>query len=168
MAGLDFKVEVRERDDGYELAVDSRAGGATMRAQRPFDELALKNRLLALENALLRSSGGRRVVPTDDEREVQEFGRQMFDWLLRVAGRPGQLRGPRHVRNRAPDPGARRATAGAPGADSHRLAAYHPGSVRRAADAESAATGSIGSPADASSIGSNRELPAPTTALSGP
>ncbi len=83
MAGMDFKVDVREREDGYELAVDSQAGGATMRAERPFDELALKNRLLTLENALLRSSGGRRVAPTPDEREVQQFGRELFDWLFR-------------------------------------------------------------------------------------
>ena len=54
MAGMDFSIEVRERDDGYELSVDSKAGNATEPAERPFDELVLKNRLLTLENALLR------------------------------------------------------------------------------------------------------------------
>ncbi len=123
MPELDFKLDVRERDGGFELAVDSPAGGATATAQRPFDELALKVRLLSLENALLRSSGGRRVALTEDEQQVQDFGRELFDWLISGELR-GRIRresqrsktGPERVAHQAPDrlPGDRVAALGVP------------------------------------------------------
>src|SRR5260221_8512860 len=48
----------------------------------PFDELALENRLLALQNALLRSGGNQRLILSSEEQAVQNFGRALFDALF--------------------------------------------------------------------------------------
>ena len=45
-------------------------------------ELALENRLLKLEKALLSSGGGRRTVLTNEEEAVQRFGAELFDLLF--------------------------------------------------------------------------------------
>ena len=72
LAGRDYRVSVL-RSPGGEGVVEVRF---------PYDEIALKNRLLTLENALLRSGGGRRRVPTAQEKEVQAFGQALFDTLF--------------------------------------------------------------------------------------
>jgi len=48
----------------------------------PFDELELENRLLALENTLLRFGGSRRRIPSQEEQAVQEFGQSLLQALL--------------------------------------------------------------------------------------
>jgi hypothetical protein len=84
---LDFELEIgpgagRE----YPLAVLRSPGGEAQATLRfPFDELALKNHLLALENALLRSGGRRamtRRVLAPPEESVQAFGRALFEALF--------------------------------------------------------------------------------------
>lgn len=60
----------------------SPAGEAEATMTFPYGELALKNRLLALENALLKASGRRRRTPSQEEREVLDFGQALFDALL--------------------------------------------------------------------------------------
>jgi hypothetical protein len=47
----------------------------------PFDDWELENKLLALENALLRSGGSRRGI-SPEEQTVQEFGERLFKALL--------------------------------------------------------------------------------------
>lgn len=72
IAGLDYRVKVL-RSPGGEAE-------ATMRF--PYDQLALENRLLTLENALLRSGGKRRRVPTQQEQVILDFGKSLFEALL--------------------------------------------------------------------------------------
>lgn len=81
---LDFELELgvgsgRE----YPVAVvHSAAGEAHETMHFPFDELALENRLLALQNALLRSGGMHRQILSSEEQTVQNFGRALFDALF--------------------------------------------------------------------------------------
>jgi len=60
----------------------SPAGEARETMRFPFSELVLENRLQALQIALLRSGGKRRLVPTQEEKAVQDFGRELFDALF--------------------------------------------------------------------------------------
>ena len=79
----DFEVEVARGEAGvYPIDVRSPAGDATATLRFPFDGPALENRLLALENALLRSGGTRRLAPSSEHGAVQEFGRALFEALL--------------------------------------------------------------------------------------
>jgi hypothetical protein len=81
---LDFELEIglgsgRE----YPVAVVRAPGGEARAMMRfPFDELMLENRLLSLQNALLRSGGRRRTVLSREEQAVQDFGRALFDALI--------------------------------------------------------------------------------------
>jgi len=87
---LDFEIDVRPDDGkgGYTIAVvNSPAGEERATAFLPFSELQLKNRLLELQNALLRSGGPRRRALTAHEQTVQNFGAELFDFLL-----PGEVR----------------------------------------------------------------------------
>ncbi len=87
---LDFEIDVRADDvnGGYTVAVvSSPAGEERAVAFLPFGELELKNRLLELQNALLRSGGVRRRGLTVHEQTVQNFGKELFDFLL-----PGEVR----------------------------------------------------------------------------
>ena len=97
---LDFEIDVRADDvnGGYTVAVvSSPAGEDRTSAFLPFGELELKNRLLELQNALLRSGGPRRRGLTAHEQTVQNFGRELFDFLL-----PDEVRGLYRIsRNRA-------------------------------------------------------------------
>jgi hypothetical protein len=80
---LDFELEIREggpRD--YPVAVRSPAGEAQAQMRFPFDEWELRDRLQALEIALLRSGGTRRRIPSPEERTVQDFGRGLFEALM--------------------------------------------------------------------------------------
>ena len=81
---LDFELEIQPgsgRD--YPVAVlRSPAGEAHATMHFPFDQLALENHLLKLHNALLRSGGNRRSVPSLEEQTVQNFGKTLFDALF--------------------------------------------------------------------------------------
>lgn len=81
---LDFDLEIGVgRGRKYPLAVvRSPAGEARETTQFPFDELALENRLLTLQNVLLRSGGTRRQILSPDEQAVQDFGRALFEALF--------------------------------------------------------------------------------------
>jgi formylglycine-generating enzyme required for sulfatase activity len=81
---LDFELEVgvgsgRE----YPVAVlESPAGEARAKMRFPLDDLALENRLLALQNALLRSGGQPRRALSPELQAVQDFGRELFEALF--------------------------------------------------------------------------------------
>src|SRR5512143_1886330 len=81
---LDFEVEIaRGYGREYPVAVvKSPAGEARETLKFPFDELALENRLKALQIALLRSGGSRRQVLSAEEHAVQDFGRELFNALV--------------------------------------------------------------------------------------
>ncbi|MHB1024383.1 MAG: CHAT domain-containing protein [Desulfobacteria bacterium] len=81
---VDFEVEI-EQGSGREYPVAvlrSPAGEARESMYFPFDELALKNHLQALQIALLRSGGKHRSVLSNEEQTVQNFGQSLFDALL--------------------------------------------------------------------------------------
>ncbi len=81
---LDFELEIGSGNGReYQIAViHSAAGEARETMHFPFDELALENRLLALENALLRSGGRHRQILSSEEQIVQNFGHALFDALF--------------------------------------------------------------------------------------
>jgi tetratricopeptide (TPR) repeat protein len=81
---LDFEVEIAQgHGREYPMAVvKSPAGEARETLKFPFDELALENRLKALQIALLRSGGSRRQVLSPEEHAVQNFGRELFNALV--------------------------------------------------------------------------------------
>src|SRR5262249_30836773 len=81
---LDFELEISP-GGGRKYAItviDSPAGEARETMRFPFDELALENRLQALQIALLRSGGRRRQVLSPEEQTVQDFGRELFGALF--------------------------------------------------------------------------------------
>ncbi len=81
---LDFELEIGQGEGReYPVAVvRSPAGEARETMRFPYDELALENRLLTLQNALLRSGGKYRLMPSPEEQAVQEFGGSLFEALL--------------------------------------------------------------------------------------
>jgi len=81
---LDFELEIGEgKGREYPVAViRSPAGDARETMHFPFDELALENHLVKLDNALLRSGGQRRRIPSEEEQAVRTFGQALFDALL--------------------------------------------------------------------------------------
>jgi outer membrane protein assembly factor BamD (BamD/ComL family) len=81
---LDFELEIGPGSGReYPVAIlDSPAGEARETMHFPFDELALENRLLNLQNVLLRSGGMHRRVPSQEEQAVQDFGHALFDTLF--------------------------------------------------------------------------------------
>ena len=84
MSYLDFEIEIG-LGSGREYPVTvirSSAGEAHETMHFPFDELALENQLLALQNALLRSGGKHRQILLPEEQTVQNFGRALFDALF--------------------------------------------------------------------------------------
>jgi formylglycine-generating enzyme required for sulfatase activity len=81
---LDFDLEIG-RGDGrtYPLAVlHSPAGNVRGYFDLALSQLELANRLLALQNALLRSGGARRKAPTPNEQTVRDFGQELFNSLF--------------------------------------------------------------------------------------
>ena len=80
---LDFELEISEGGPRqYPVAVRSPAGEAQAEMHFPFDAWELKDRLQALEIALLRSGGTRRRIASPEENTVQDFGRGLFESLL--------------------------------------------------------------------------------------
>ena len=87
---LDFEIDVAPdiANGGYTVSVvNSPAGEVREASFLPFGELALKNRLQALQIALLSSGGTRRGLTTH-EQKVQDFGKELFAFLL-----PDEVRG---------------------------------------------------------------------------
>ena len=84
MEYLDFEIEIglglgRE----YPVAViRSPAGEARETMTFPFDELALENRLKDCKSPCLRSGGKSRRVPSPEEQNVQDFGKDLFNALV--------------------------------------------------------------------------------------
>lgn len=84
MEYLDFDLEIQRLAGGqYRVAVvRSPAGEAEAIVRFPYDDIALENRLDKVEIALLKSSGTRRGVPTEEEKAVQEFGQALYETLF--------------------------------------------------------------------------------------
>ena len=81
---LDFEVEIGVGSGrAYPVTVIRSASGEARETMHfPFDELALENQLLSLQNALLRSGGKRRQMLLPEEQSVQNFGRALFNALF--------------------------------------------------------------------------------------
>jgi CHAT domain len=81
---VDFELEVREGGPrNYLVSVRSPRGDMVREEMHlPFGKLELENKLLALENALLRSSQSRRRIRSPKEQTAQDFGQGLFQALL--------------------------------------------------------------------------------------
>jgi hypothetical protein len=81
---LDFELEVASGDEGdYVVSVlRSPAGEARTTMRFPYDELQLRNKVQALQIALLRSGGPARRSPSSEDRSVEELGRDLFAALF--------------------------------------------------------------------------------------
>lgn len=81
---LDFEVEIGVGSGRtYPVTVVRSASGEARESMHfPFDELALENQLLSLQNALLRSGGKRRQMLLPEEQTVRNFGRALFKALF--------------------------------------------------------------------------------------
>ena len=80
----DFEVEIGP-GSGREypvIVINSPAGEAREMMHFPYDELELENRLKDLKIALLRSGGKRRIALSEEEKTVQDFGKDMWNALL--------------------------------------------------------------------------------------
>jgi len=78
----DFSIEITTTSTGYAVRARTSAGQAQGDALLPLSPLELKNRLQAVELSLLRGRGGLRWVLSDNERQAQELGQILFDFLL--------------------------------------------------------------------------------------
>ena len=79
----DFEIEISGEPGSYRVAARSEDGETgEVPVRFPFDDLALARQLQALELALLKSSATLRRLSPDDERPVQEFGRQLFEFAF--------------------------------------------------------------------------------------
>jgi tetratricopeptide (TPR) repeat protein len=80
---VDFELEIGEGGPRkYPVTVRSAAGEAQEEMRFPFDEWELENKLLTLENTLLRSGETRRRIPSQEEQPVQDFGMKLLQALL--------------------------------------------------------------------------------------
>src|SRR5512135_1290329 len=80
---LDFEVEIGPGSGRvYPVSTRSLAGEARETTQLPFDDLALANQLLTLQNALLHSGGKSRHLLLPEEQSVRDFGRTLFTTLF--------------------------------------------------------------------------------------
>jgi hypothetical protein len=87
---VDFQIEVGAGQGGeYPIHVRSEFGETDGTFRLPFDTLALQNRLQSLQIALLRSATASRRVASPEEEVVQQFGRELFESLLKE----GPIRG---------------------------------------------------------------------------
>jgi hypothetical protein len=79
----DFEVEISAADGNYTVSARSMTGETRpTRVRFPFDDSALSGQLQALELALLRSLATVRRLTPVEERPVQEFGRQLFEFAF--------------------------------------------------------------------------------------
>jgi hypothetical protein len=80
---MNFDLEIgRGSGHKYPIVVHSAAGEAHEIMHFPFNKLTLENKLLALQNELLRSGSKRRLTLSPGEQTVQEFGYALFDALF--------------------------------------------------------------------------------------
>jgi formylglycine-generating enzyme required for sulfatase activity len=81
---LDFDLQIEDRGSReYSVAVLQSPAGEAREAMRfPLGDLALENRLLTLQTALLRSGGPPRRRLSQEERAVQQFGAELFDTVF--------------------------------------------------------------------------------------
>jgi hypothetical protein len=83
MSYVDFDVAIEQGPGpGYPVFVRTGELEARETLALPFDEQTLENRLQAVEIALLRSSGVRRLAPTPDQQTVRDFGQALFEALF--------------------------------------------------------------------------------------
>jgi ABC-type branched-subunit amino acid transport system substrate-binding protein len=83
MSEIDFEIDVRSRDDGdFDVGVRSPTGVPIARMHAPFSADDLPHRMMALENALLRSAQPRRQAIPEIEQPVRQFGQDLFDALI--------------------------------------------------------------------------------------
>ena len=88
----DFEIEISGEPGSYRVAARSEDGETgEVPVRFPFDDLALARQLQALELALLKSSATVRRLSPADERPVQEFGRQLFEFAFPPEVRAGLL-----------------------------------------------------------------------------
>ena len=82
---LDFDIAVEAGTSGtYQVSVvQSPAGEAHGEMTFPYDRLALKNKIQALQIALLRSGGSRRAGPSAEDKSVEELGSDLFASLFK-------------------------------------------------------------------------------------
>lgn len=82
MGDLDFELDLREHDWlHYQISALVSVGESSTIVAFPLTDAGLENQLLQLENAILRSTGRRRIPQTAEER-LQSFGQQLFGFLL--------------------------------------------------------------------------------------
>ncbi len=81
---LDFDLEIGEEQNGeYPVRVlDSPGGQAVGVFKLPFSGMMLDLQLEKLQTALLRSGGKHRLVLSEEEQTVQEFGQELFSGLI--------------------------------------------------------------------------------------
>ncbi len=81
---FDFEIEISPGEgDSYRVSARSAAGDTDEVVVRfPFDDVALGRQLQAVEFALLRSSASTRRLTSEQERPVQDFGRQLFEFMF--------------------------------------------------------------------------------------
>ncbi|MBX3059954.1 MAG: SUMF1/EgtB/PvdO family nonheme iron enzyme [Anaerolineae bacterium] len=79
---FDVSIEALPGRDYRVVVHQSPAGKAQENVPFPFDTVALELHLAKLENALLKSSGQRRRVPSQEEQAVLAFGKSLFEFLM--------------------------------------------------------------------------------------
>lgn len=80
---FDFEIEISGEAGAYRVASRSAAGDtAAVPVRFPLDEVSLSRQLQLLEFALLRSSTTVRRLTPPDERPVQAFGEQLFEFAF--------------------------------------------------------------------------------------
>ncbi len=78
----DFSIEISATPSGYTVRARASAGQAQAETSLPLSSLELENRLQAVELSLLRGRGGLRRALSENERQAQELGQILFDFLL--------------------------------------------------------------------------------------
>ena len=79
---LDFDIEIRAKQDEFEVTVRSSVGESTYLANFPFTDAQLETHLIKLENAILRSTRRRRRTLSPEEEQVKRFGEKLFGFVL--------------------------------------------------------------------------------------
>jgi CHAT domain-containing protein len=83
MEHLNFDVKIQPGSNGaYPVEIASPAGSGRIAMRFPFDQQALENALLRVQNALLRSAALRRQVLSPEAQAVQDFGQRLFQALM--------------------------------------------------------------------------------------
>ncbi|MBX3050031.1 MAG: CHAT domain-containing protein [Caldilineaceae bacterium] len=78
----DFSIEISATPTGYAVRARTPAGQAQAETSLPLSPLELENRLQAVELSLLRGQGGLRRALSENERQAQELGQLLFDFLI--------------------------------------------------------------------------------------